>query len=210
MQFNPQTLKVNYQNQKAGDDQQGSAGVQYVGKGSTTLSVDLLFDVTRPTGSEDQLEGVTDVRDLTRPVNLFMRDLEEGETEGEYIPPGVRFVWGSFLFEGVMNSMSETLEFFDPEGRPLRATVSISLSQQEIQFGRNQDFTPQGPSPVAETGREGAGGPEERPPGAESAEPTSVQQTAGEQGRQDDWKRIAEDQDIENPRGIYNPSALSI
>lgn len=132
VQFNPQTLKVDYKNQKSGNDQQGTSGVQFVGKGSTSLSVDLLFDVTRPTREETDQE---DVRHLTDEVNQFMRNLEE-KKKGKYIPPGVRFVWGSFLFEGVMESMSETLEFFDKEGRPLRATVSISLSKQGIQFKR--------------------------------------------------------------------------
>ena len=46
----------------------------------------------------------------------------------------MRFQWGSFLFEGVMDSMDETLEFFSADGRPLRAKVSISITSQDIQF----------------------------------------------------------------------------
>lgn len=138
VQFNPQTLQVNYTNQKSGGDQQGSSGMQYVGKGSTTLSVDLLFDVTHPDEDEE------DVRKLTENVNMFMRDLEEGNKEGQYIPPGIRFVWGSFQFDGVMDSMDETLEFFNQEGRPLRATVSISISRKEIQFAWAEGFRNRG------------------------------------------------------------------
>lgn len=217
VQFNPQTLKVNYKNQTSGGDQQGSSGVQFVGKGSTSLSVDLLFDVTRPTGRGGE-SSPDDVRKVTKKVNAFMRDLKKEENgsgndnkkEGQYIPPGVRFVWGTFLFEGVMNSMDETLEFFDPKGRPLRATVSISISQQEIQFKERDLGNGEQTGSGAEGGEGTGGGPEERPPGAENTSGTSVQEVAGRQGAQDRWKEIADQNDIENPRAIHNPNALQV
>jgi Contractile injection system tube protein len=43
--------------------------------------------------------------------------------------PLIRLVWGSFLFEGVISSYSETLEYWSPEGVPLRAKVSVTLQQ---------------------------------------------------------------------------------
>ena len=48
------------------------------------------------------------------------------------MPPAVRFLWGSFQFDGIMESLEETLEFFSPEGRPLRASITLTLSQQQI------------------------------------------------------------------------------
>ena len=39
VQFNPETLKVNFSNQKAGGDQRGGSAVQFVGAGSTKLSL---------------------------------------------------------------------------------------------------------------------------------------------------------------------------
>lgn len=218
VQFNPQTLTVNYQNQKSGNDKQGASGVQYVGQGSTSLSVDLLFDVTRPTGDASSGGGnpPKDVRDKTKEVNAFMSELEEGEKEGQYVPPGIRFSWGSFLFEGVMDSMSETLEFFSPEGRPLRATVSIGLSKQEIYF-RQQEAGEEGrAASLAETGGSGESSgsngedPETRPPGAENTSGTSMQQLAGEKGRPSDWKKAAQRNGIDNPRSIQNPNAVSL
>lgn len=204
VQFNPQSLKVNYKNQKSGDDQQGTAGVQFVGKGSTSLSVDLLFDATRPTGQDSDPK---DVRELTDEVNQFMRNLEKKE-DGKYAPPAVRFVWGSFLFEGVMGSMSETLDFFDHEGRPLRATVSVSLSKNEIQFERPEN----GPRSSANgDGQSGNGqeDPEGRSSSAENRNTTSVQQEAAKQGKLDEWKEGARKNGIENPRDITNPNALA-
>ena len=38
---------------------------------------------------------------------------------------GCRFEWGSFIFQGVVDSMDETLDYFSEEGVPLRATVSL-------------------------------------------------------------------------------------
>ena len=49
-------------------------------------------------------------------------------------PAGVRFLWGSFMFEGIVDSINESLDFFSEAGKPLRAKISLSLSSQEIQF----------------------------------------------------------------------------
>lgn len=211
-QFNPQTLTVNYNVQQSGGDQQSSSGRQFVGTGSTSLGVDLLFDVTRPDQDAD------DVRELTERVHRFMQN--QSDEDGQYVLPLVRFVWGSLIFEGVVESMDESLEFFDPEGRPLRATVTVNLAQQEMQFNRGQG--PQlgvgigasvgvgGSSVGARAGASvGVGaGPEVQPEGAENVNATSVQQLAAQQGQQDNWKEIAAESGVENPRAIHNPDAL--
>ena len=44
------------------------------------------------------------------------------------------FEWGSFVFEGYIDSYKETLDFFAPEGVPLRATLSLSLTEQAKPF----------------------------------------------------------------------------
>jgi hypothetical protein len=209
VQFNPDTVQVDYTNNGSGGDQQASAGVQYVGKGRTTLNVDLLFDVTR---QSEGLFSPDDVRRRTKEVNWFMRAAEEAEgTKGKYVPPGVRFAWGSFQFDGVMVAMNERLQFFDPEGHPLRAEVSITISKQEIQF--NQRAAGRAGGSVGATGGAsiGAGaraGPEDRPAGAETTNGTSVQRVAAKRGKQGNWKEIAAESGVENPRAIHNPDAL--
>lgn len=138
VQFNPETLKVSLSNQVSGDDNKGGSAIQYASRGTSKLAVDLVFDVTSPEPLSSKQAGKSlpnDVRKMTREIALFMKAGEE--TEGDktkYIPPGVRLQWGSFLFEGVMESMSETLEYFSADGRPLRASVSISLSRQDVDF----------------------------------------------------------------------------
>src|SRR5262245_45850288 len=74
VQFNPETLKVSYANQvvppenNSGEakstDKRATSAIQYVGKGSTKLSVQLWFDATAvmPEGQT----RVGDVRELTQ------------------------------------------------------------------------------------------------------------------------------------------------
>jgi hypothetical protein len=139
VQFNPQTLKVNYSNQKAGGDQSKGSSVQFVGKGTTKLTCELIFDVTVLEEGGENPPAVKDVRVLTARVSRFMKPRKVDSSgngkkpkEPTYVPPAVRFAWGTFSFEGVMDSVDETLEFFSAAGVPLRATVSISISKQEI------------------------------------------------------------------------------
>lgn len=227
VQFNPQTLKVNYKNQKANADQPDGQGSQFVGRGTTQLSVDLLFDATR-------VEGVQDVRDMTRGVRYFMepkkqkkqsaggRNGSDGSSEEgaeKFVQRGVCFQWGRFALEGVMDSLNETLEFFGAEGYPLRATVSIGITQHSIRL-EERDGSADGDwslPPVSSGGEEQE--TEGRGEGSEAEQSTSpmaddsmdsVQQLAGEVGRQSEWKEIARANGVENPRAIRNPSALDL
>ena len=135
VQFNPETLKVSFSNQiqqpQGGGDQRGPQTQQFVGAGTTKLALQLWFDVSAlESGSEN------DVRRLTQKVAYFITPKPNPKSKTQLIPPAVRFLWGTFKFDGMMDSLDESLEFFSPDGRPLRASLSISLSQQQItEFG---------------------------------------------------------------------------
>ena len=110
VQFNPATLKVNYANQKAGGDQPSGSPVQFVGKGTTKLSLELWFDTTvtdtKGPGKAD------DVRLKTREIFNFMKPTPgTGKNKKQFVPPGVRFLWGSFKFDGIVESLEETPDF---------------------------------------------------------------------------------------------------
>jgi hypothetical protein len=187
VQFNPETLKVNLSNQKAGGDQPGGSAVQFVGKGTTKLSLELWFDVTA-SGEAD------DVRVLTRKVRYFITPIKKTVSgRQQFIPPGVRFVWGSFLFDGVMDSMDESLEFFSEDGKPLRARVSVNLSSQEIKL-----------EPPAKPGSPNTPGTQ---PQQQARAGDTVQDMAAREGRPQDWKAIAAANNIENPR-LMSPGTL--
>lgn len=149
VQFNPETLKVTFANQivqgSGAGDQRGSQARQFVGAGTTKLALQIWFDVTAyaPGGGAP----ADDVRKLTQGVAYFITPKpldqqsggEGGEQQPQFAPPAVRFVWGSFQFDGIMEQLEESLEFWSPDGRPLRASVSLGLSQQKITFAFNAD-----------------------------------------------------------------------
>jgi hypothetical protein len=145
VQFNPESLKVNYTNQKVGGDQGEEAAIQFVGRGTTKLAVELLFDVTipMPDGSEKE-----DVSELSQAVIEFLKPASQGtkniqgRRQEVFLPPGIRFGWGTFLFDGVVDSADETLDFFSSDGKPLRATIQLAISKQEIVIRAEPTDTP--------------------------------------------------------------------
>jgi len=198
VQFNPETLKVSFANQIAtpstSGDQSGPASQQFVGAGSTKLSVQIWFDVT--VRSPDEQPPASDVRALTGRVAYFITPVKQRDG---MVPPAVRFLWGSFQFDGIMESLDESLELFSADGIPLRANMSFSLSQQKIAEVR-----------LAETDRAlgGAVGPL---PGQRPLVPApagaTLQKLADASGRGGQWQGIAMANGIENPR-LLQPGQL--
>lgn len=120
--FNPVSLQYTVANTLS---QQGSGKKQYVNQSTAKLTMDLVFDTT---------ETGTDVRIATSQIAKLM---EPGGKEGDTkraVPDVVNFEWGSFSFKGMVESYKETLDFFAPEGVPLRASVNLTLSKQDKVF----------------------------------------------------------------------------
>jgi Contractile injection system tube protein/LysM domain len=210
VQFNPETLKVAFANQivqpSGGGDQRGQPARQFVGAGTTKLTLQLVIDVTAPPYVD---QGKDDVRELTQQVAYFITPQPasgggsapppSGGSSGsaasqtQLVPPGVRFLWGSFKFDGMMDSLDETLEFWSPDGKPLRATLAVGLSQQKI----TRFFDPNN----ASAGRGGAG-PGTRPL-TPSAAGASLQALADvHAGTGVSWQGIAAANGIDNPRQL--------
>lgn len=195
VQFNPETLKVSFANQVAtpsgAGDQKGTPARQFVGAGTTKLSLQLWFDVSAPMPPGQNKEQ--DVRKLTAKVAYFITPKPEGD---KFVPPAVRFIWGSFQFDGIMESMEESLEFFSSDGRPLRASVTVNLTQQKITEFTFRPTSGPGASPT---------------PGTRPLTPApsggSVQSIADSQGKGDNWQDIASANNIENPR-LLQPGQL--
>lgn len=188
VQFNPETLSVAFSNKSAGGDQRGGSAIQFVGQGETKLNFEIYFDVTAPApnGSDE-----TDVRKLTEKVVKFIQPEPSGE-EDKFVPPGIRFIWGTFLFDGIVESIDESLEFFSPEGKPLRAKIAINISKQQIQFQFGQQGSP---------GLGGAPSPGTQPLST-AGEGDSLQGVLGQDGKQDQWQAVAAANDIDNPRNL--------
>jgi hypothetical protein len=128
--FNPASLvyTIEAQNpQQSGDNKRRQHAADFTGK----LTMDLQFDTT-DTGS--------DVRKFTTPIAKFMEPSaaanQKSKSAGSHPPaPAVLcFEWGSYVFNGYMETFKETIDFFSPNGVPLRALVSIGLARQSDVF----------------------------------------------------------------------------
>ncbi len=199
VQFNPETLKVAFANQvqtpSGAGDQRGTPARQFVGAGTTKLTLQLWFDVTAPLAEGET--KVDDVRKLTQKVAYFITPQEEGT---KFVPPGVRFLWGSFQFDGIMESLEESLEFFSSEGKPLRASMTLNLSQQKITKFTFRPTNANNATPPGAAGTGASGAPAGTTPMTEAPAGSSVQGLAASQGKGDNWQGIAEANGIENPR----------
>lgn len=124
--FDPQSLELNYTTSgDAGGVDKTAAGTwnktpaQQSGQ-SATLSVTLIFDTTVTNGVSVQ----------TRTDQLVLLTLPHNLTQGQASSRRVvRFQWGSFLFFGCVDSMTQTIDFFSDSGVPLRASVHLSIVQ---------------------------------------------------------------------------------
>jgi|SRR5215510_4697728 len=188
VQFNPESLKVSFANQlqtpSGAGDQRGTPARQFVGEGTTKLSLTLWFDVTAELPEKDK--EINDVRRLTQRVAYFITPVAVGDKK--FLPPAVRFIWGSFQFDGLMESLEESLEFFSNDGRPLRASMTLNLSQQRI-----TKFEFRGPK------SEDAPGTRQL---TQAAAGSTFQGIAASQGQGDNWQSIAQANNIENPRRL--------
>jgi hypothetical protein len=204
IQFNPESLKVTYANQNRGGNQPGGSGRQFVGSSTSKLSLELLVDTTEVRETSD---NQNDVRKKTESVAYFIKPKapQGNSRSSNRLPPGVSFEWGTFIFRGVVDSMDETLDYFSEQGVPMRATISLSIARQEIEFLFGSPGQASGKGPAA------AGTP---PPGAAPLKPAqegdNVQKMAGREGRSNDWKPIAAANGIDNPLRLQAGALLNM
>lgn len=118
--FNPSSLKYTLTNTL--NNSQGNKSKQHVSSSSGKLSFELVFDTT-DTGQ--------DVRATTEKIAAMM------EPDAKKAPAVVLFEWGAYKFQGIIDSYTETLDFFSANGVPLRASISLSMSRQDKVFERS-------------------------------------------------------------------------
>ena len=117
--FNPPEYQLQVTNQFAevGIPGLGSSLLQFVRGSARTLTMELFFDTTNL--------GI-DVRLHTELV-LSLTNLNS-ET---HAPPRLLFVWGSLIFPCVLESVTQTFDFFNTLGMPLRARLNVTLKEHD-------------------------------------------------------------------------------
>lgn len=126
--FNPETLELTLTNTLQKGRRRRPA--QTVTESTAKLSMDLIFDTTM-TG-EDVRTKTHEVAQMMDPVQT--RTTRGGRSREGKVPSIVIFEWATIKFEGYIDSYKESIDFFSSQGIPLRATISLSLTQQERTF----------------------------------------------------------------------------
>ncbi|HMS49117.1 hypothetical protein [Candidatus Neomicrothrix sp.] len=205
--FNPQSLSLTHSTSlvNQGQPKTGtqSSPAQVTGY-QTALSFDLQFDTT--------LTG-DDVRNTTeRLVQLSRPDKAEARN--------VTVSWGTFLFTGQIQGITESVDFFSPDGVPLRAVAKVQMSQigketlrgmsasggagvgasfgasASVSASAGASFGANASSRVS-VGARGAVGVT---PLAIAGNGTSLQAMVGRAGGGASWKAVATANGIDNPR----------
>jgi hypothetical protein len=95
--------------------------LQFIRGQNEKLTLELFFDTT----SEGMGEQARDVRDLTKSIYQLVKIQPK-----MHAPPRIRFTWGQGLsFKAIVESVQQKFTLFNPNGIPLRATVSVTFRE---------------------------------------------------------------------------------
>lgn len=159
--------------------------LQFVNGESSTLSMDLfLDDYTDPKGPTSL--QLPETEPLTRRLIAFSKLLDIDRDL--HAPPPVRFNWGPMEFSAVIEKMTRKVTMFHPDGTPARVTLTVSFKEYRTLRQQLED------------------------PRRESADKTKRRVVVGKDAlwliaarEYDDpteWTRIAEANDLDDPREI--------
>lgn len=131
VQFNPTSLKLSRTNNiDKGGSTTNTQSRQVPSVQPATLSFDLEFD----TAEGDAQGAPKSVRELTRIVRQFTEPTKDLEGKP---PPAVRFQWGKLIFDGIVTQLTEDLDYFSADGIPLRAKLSVTITEQNPEWAAN-------------------------------------------------------------------------
>jgi hypothetical protein len=133
--FNPETLQITLSNTV--DRGQAGRPAQTVTESTARLGMTLVFDST--TTGQDVRVKTNKIASMMDPVQATAGRGGQQRGEGRKVPSVVIFEWGTIRFEGYIDSYREDLDFFSADGVPLRASLALSLTQQELSFGPSED-----------------------------------------------------------------------
>lgn len=192
--FNPKELSVEKSNQFAEVNIPGlsSPVFQFVRGNARSVTMDLFFD-TYEQGTDvriftDRITG-WDSGSMFSKLPFIPKGLMDIDSE-LHAPPVCLFIWGTFLFQCIIERVTKRFTMFLPEGIPVRATLNVTLKEYtevEVQVkeieARSADLT-------------------KRWVVTEGDSLWSI--AAKEYGNPGDWRLIADANNIDNPR-ILNP-----
>jgi hypothetical protein len=161
---------------------------QFVAGNADTLSMELFFDTYSPSLRKNFVTARQDVRDFTRPLAELL-DMDSTI----HAPPVVSFIWGPPIggpgrieFKAIIEKLTQRFTMFLDDGTPVRAVVNVTF--KEYKTIKDQ---------LAEIARESADHTKLRT----LKEGDSLWFLAAENyGDAEEWRVIAKENEIENPR----------
>ncbi len=193
--FNPSELTVSRSNNWSGDSLagQGVPQVTYKGAQSGTMSLTLTFDTT-DTGDAVTVHTGKVLTLMDVDPSLPGTDPQSNNAR----PPYVIFHWGNLhSFKAVVSNLSLQFTYFSSTGIPLRAKVTLSLTQ----YQESNAFGPQNPT---------SGTPQ--PHRVHRVQPgeTLDRIAARYYGDSTRWRQIAVANSIADPLALRTGSLLSV
>ena len=132
--YNPNTFSQNYHSVWIGETPPGGTADNqtYRRLKSDSVSFDFLFDGTGVSGvgntSIDLNKEVKEVGYVNQQIEKFL-EITQGLNGSTHEPNFLQLSWGTFLFNGVMESATITYKLFHSSGAPLRANVNAVFKQ---------------------------------------------------------------------------------
>ena len=132
--YNPNTFNQSYKSVWVEETPQGgTAETQaYRRLKSDSVSFDFLFDGTGVSGvggtAIDLNPAVGEVGYVQEQIDAFLL-ITQGLNGTTHEPNFLQLNWGTFIFNGVMESATVTYKLFHSSGAPLRASINASFKQ---------------------------------------------------------------------------------
>ena len=190
--FNPTEYSFSKSNSWGSTDRPGRnmPKLAFTSGGAVQVSLELLFDT---------YEKGTDVREEYTKKIYKMTLVNESETDKEKRrPPRVTFSWGEVIIpKAVITSFSVSYTLFLPDGKPVRAKVSLSLQECED----DDEKSPQNPTSQGTVGYK-----------IYIVKPgDTLDRIAFEEyNRSSEWRFLADVNNLEDPRVLRPGQALAI
>lgn len=96
--------------------------LQFVRGQTQTLTMELFFDTTESGMGDDVVSVTTKTEPVYRLAQIQSRT---------HAPPRVTFFWGELSFKAIVDNVQQKFTLFNPNGVPLRATLSVSFKEYQ-------------------------------------------------------------------------------
>lgn len=122
--FNPNEYTIVAEAKYSGEDN----NIQFIGTEVPEFKVSLFFDT---------YESKMDVRQETKKIFALMVPSVAGKKTKR--PPVCGFVWGKYLYRGIITNLEQRFTMFLPNGVPVRAVADVTFKSKEI-FKKAEDL----------------------------------------------------------------------